>query len=193
MSSSPSTPSSSDSVQNSRLRRAARTAAALARRLRTAVAILACSAAGAGLLIWVLLWWPPVPQPLSLLGAGATMALLLSPAVVLALFVQGLHDLLALPDRLAARTTETVNQSADAVEAATQDASGGVLGRLWTIVRQIWALRTVLSENRALLLRYGALLRFLTPGFLLLVVLAAGLSLLLVPIAVVAGLGALLW
>ena len=124
---------------------------------------------------------------------GTTLLVLLAPAAVLGLFVQGLHDLLTLPDRLSERTAETVDQSAKAMRTATTDAPDGILGRLWTLVRQIWALRTVLSENRALLLRYGALLRFVTPGFLLLVVLAAGLSPLLVPVAAGAGLIVLLW
>lgn len=178
---------------NRRLVRVARTAAALAHRLQKATAVLAGSAAGAGLLIWALIWWPPALHPSSLVGAGATLGLLLAPAAVLGVFVQGLSDLLALPDRLSTRAAETADQSTDAVRAAKENMSGGFLGRLWSIVRQIWALRTVLSENRALLLRYGALLRFLTPGFLLLVVLAAGLSLLLVPVAVVAGVSTVLW
>lgn len=182
----------SDATPDNRLVRAVRTAVALARRLQTAVVVLAGTAAGVGLLLWGLLWWPPALRPLPLLGAGATLGLLLAPAVVLGLFVQGLYDLLTLPDRLSTRTTETVAQSAEAVRATTTDASKSVFGRLWAFVRQIWALRTVLSENRALLVRYGAILRFLTPGFLLLVVLAAGFSLLLVPVGIIAGLVALL-
>jgi hypothetical protein len=180
-------------ASDSRLLPTARTVAGLARRLRTGIAVLAGTAAGAGLLLWSLLWWPPALRLLPLVGAGATLGLLLAPAVVLGLFVQGLHDLLALPDRLSERTAETVDQSAEAVRATTTDAPDGILGRLWGLVRQIWALRTVLSENRALLVRCGALLRFVTPGFLLLVVLAAGLSLLLVPGATVAVLLAWLW
>jgi hypothetical protein len=48
----------------------------------------------------------------------------------------------------------------------------GLLGRLWRIVKHVWALRGVLLENRALLVRTGALVRFVNPGFLLLVVAA---------------------
>jgi hypothetical protein len=192
----PETPPSSsnvDSAADDRLVRAARTGAALARHLRTGVTILAGAAAVAGLLLWGLLWWPSALRPQSLLGAGATLLVFLTPAAVLGLFVQGLHDLLALPDRLSTRATKTADQSIEAVRATTTDAPDGLLDRLWALVRQLWALRTILSENRALLLRYGALLRFLTPGFLLLVLLAAGVSLLLVPVAVVAGLVAFLW
>ncbi len=183
----------SDTAPDGRLARTARIGATLARRLRTGVAVLAGAAGGAGLVLWALLWWPPALHALPLVGAGVTLLLLLAPAVVLGLLVQGLHDLIALPDRLSERTAETVDQSAEAVRATTTDAPDSLLGRLWALVRQIWALRTVLSENRALLLRYGAILRFLTPGFLLLAVLAAGLSLLLVPGAVLAALVALLW
>lgn len=157
------------------------------------VAVLAGLSAAAGLLLWTLLWWPPSLRLGPLLGAAITLALFLGPALVLGLFYQGLSDLLALPDRLADRTTRTVEQSGEAARSVTGTEASGPLGRLWSIVKQIWSLRSVLLENRALFLRYGALLRFVTPGFLLLVVLAAGLSLLLVPLAVIVGLAALLW
>jgi hypothetical protein len=75
----------------------------------------------------------------------------------------------------------------------TTDPRTGLLGRLWGVLKQIWALRSVLQENRALLVRYGALIRFVNPGFLLLVVLSAALTLLLVPVAALAGLVAVLW
>ena len=95
----------------------------------------------------------------------------MGPAVVLALFSQGLHDLLVLPDRLSDQTTRTVEQSTDTLRSVTTETPSGLLGRLWGIVKHIWALRGVLLENRALLApRYGALLRLATPGFLLLVV-----------------------
>jgi hypothetical protein len=122
-----------------------------------------------------------------------TLGFLVGPAAVLALFYQGLRDLRALPERLAERAARTAEQSAEAVKAAAGGTADGLLGRLWGLVRQIWALRTVLTENRALLVRYGALLRFVTPGFLLLVALAAGASLVLVPVAALAGGVALLW
>lgn len=178
---------------DNRLAQAARTLASLARRLTKGVALLTVMSAGAGLFLWGLLWWPVPPHLPSLLGAVATLLLLLAPALVLGLFYQGLRDLQALPERLSTRATRTAEQSAAAVRATTTNAADGVLGRLWGIVRQIWTLRTVLTENRALLLRYGALLRFVTPGFLLLVVLAAGAGLLLVPLATGAGLIALIW
>jgi hypothetical protein len=185
--------SSDDDATSHGLVRAARSAASLARRLTTGVVVLTGASAGAALLLWGVLWWPLSTAPLALLGAGTTLLLLLAPAAVLGLFYQGLSDLQALPDRLSDRTARTAEQSAAAVRAATTDAPDGLLARLWGVVKQIWALRTVLTENRALLLRYGALLRFVTPGFLLLVALAAGISLLLVPGALLAGLVALLW
>jgi hypothetical protein len=64
---------------------------------------------------------------------------------------------------------------------------------VWGLLRRVWALRTVLLENRALLVRYGALLRFVTPGFVLLVAGATAVSFLLVPVAAGAGLVVLLW
>lgn len=186
-------PDRSADASDSRLVRAARRVAAMARRLTTGVAVLTGTSAGAGLLLWGVLWWPLTWNFGPLLGAGVTLVFLVGPAAVLALFYQGLRDLQALPERLAERAARTAEQSADAVRSATTDAPQSWIGRLWGIVRQIWTLRTVLTENRALLLRYGALLRFVTPGFLLLVVLAAGTSLLLVPVAAGAGLVAMLW
>ncbi len=178
---------------NGRLKRAARTAADLARRLTTAVGVLASTSAGAGLLLWGVLWWPLSSRPAVLIGAAATLAMLLLPAALLALFYQGLRDLQALPERLSERTSRTAEQSTAAARAATSDGPSGLLGRLWHVIKQIWTLRSVLSENRALLLRYGTLLRFVTPGFLLLVLLAAGMSLLLVPVALFVSVLALLW
>lgn len=192
--SSDSTSSSGDAPSsNGRFVRTARTAADLARRLTTAVGVLASTSASAGLLLWGVLWWPLSARPIALIAAAATLALLLLPAALLALFYQGLRDLQALPERLSERTSRTAEQSAAAARAATIDAPSGLLGRLWHVIKQIWTLRSVLSENRALLLRYGALLRFVTPGFLLLVLLAASMSLLLVPVAVLAGFLLLLW
>ena len=164
----------------------ARAAAALAERLTTGVAALAGLSAGAGLLLWGILWWPPSGHLSSLLGAAVTLALLVGPAAVLALFYQGLRDLLALPDRLSDRTSRTVEQSTDTLQAVTTETPSGFLGRLWGVVTHIWALRGVLTENRALLVRYGALLRFVTPGFLLLVVGATAATGLLVPGALLA-------
>jgi hypothetical protein len=155
--------------------------------------VLTGTSAAAGLWLWALFWWPLSWNVGSLLGAAVTLVVLVGPAAVLALFYQGLRDLQALPERLAERAARTAEQSAEAVRSATTDAPRSWMGRLWGLVRQIWALRMVLTENRALLLRYGALLRFVTPGFLLLVVGAAGISLLLVPAAAMAGLVALLW
>jgi len=181
------------SSSDHRLLKATRTLASLARRLTRGVAVLAGTSAGAGVLLWALFWWPVPPQFSSLLGAGVTLLLLLAPAAVLGLFYQGLRDLQALPDRLSSRATRTAEQSAEAVRTTVGSEATGILGRGWHLVQQIWTLRTVLKENRALLLRYGTLLRFVTPGFLLLVVLAAGASLLLVPAVAVVGLVVLLW
>ncbi|WP_103020328.1 hypothetical protein [Salinibacter altiplanensis] len=172
---------SPDSNEEGRLVQTARAAAALAEQLTTGVAVLAGLSAGAALLLWGVLWWPLSSHVLSLLGAAVTFALLLGPTAVLALFYQGLRDLLALPTRLSDRTTRTVEQSTDAFRSVTTETPSGLLGRLWDVVTHIWALRGVLLENRALLVRYGVLLRFVNPGFLLLVVGAIGATGLLVP------------
>jgi len=192
MSDSSRSPSPADG-SNSRLVQAAQRIASIARRLMRSVAALTGGSAAAGLLLWALLWWPLSGNLFSLLGAAVTLVFLIGPAAVLALFYQGLRDLQALPERLAERAARTAEQSAEAVRTTTTDAPNSWVGRLWGLVRQIWALRTVLTENRALLVRYGALIRFVTPGFLLLVVGAAGVSLLLVPVAVVASLAVLVW
>lgn len=176
-----------------RLTRAVRTAASLARRLATGVAVLGGLSAGAGGVLWALLWWPPALRPLSLIGAVLTLVMLLSPAGVLGLFWIGLHDLLALPDRLAERTERTMEQSAAAAQSVMTNEALSLPGRTWQVLKQIWALRSVLLENRALLVRYGALVRFVHPAFLLLVVAAAGATLVLLPLAVGGGLLAYLW
>jgi hypothetical protein len=175
-----------------RLARIAESLSTLARRISGGVAVLAVSSAGAGLLLWGLLWWPVPFHLLPLLGAAATLGGLLAPAAVLGLFYQGLRDLWALPARLSEHTSRTITQSGQTVESVAGASSSG-LGRLWSLLKQIWSLRRVLLDHRALLVRYGALFRFLTPGFLLLVVLAAGASLLLVPAAALAGLLAVLF
>jgi len=187
----PDSSASSDSADG-RIARAARTLSTLARRISKGVAVLAIGSAGAGLLLWALLWWPLPLRLFSVLAAAATFALLLAPAAVLGLFYQGLRDLWALPSRLSEHTSRTISQSGETV-ASVAGASASGLGRLWHIVTQIWALRRVLLDHRALLVRYGALIRFLTPGFLLLVVFATGLSLLLIPVAAISGLLAVLF
>lgn len=177
-------PSSYKTSEESRLVQAARAAAALATRLTTGVGVLAGVSAGTGLFLWGVLWWPLSGHLASLLGSAATLVLVLGPSAVLTLFYLGLRDLLVLPNRLSNRTARTAEQSTDAVRSVTSPPSSpGLLGRLWEVVKQIWALRSVLLENRTLLVRYGALIRFVNPGFLLLVVGATVATALLVPSA----------
>lgn len=167
--------------------------AALARRLETGVGVLTALSAGAGLLLWGVLWWPPGAGGASVLGAGLTLLLLLAPAAVLGLFWVGLRDLRALPSRLAEHARRTVDETATAARSVAAADERGLRARAWRLVKQIWALRTLLQDHRALLLRSGALLRFVHPGFLLLVVAAAAGSLLLIPLSAAAGLIAVLW
>lgn len=161
------------------------TAATLARHLTSAVRWLALSAALAGGVLWMLLWWPMPLRGGALVGAGLTLGLLLAPAAVLGLFYAGLRDLAALPDRLSTHTAQTVEASTRTYHAAT-DSSDAWWGWLRRLLKRIWSLRSLLSDHRALLVRYGAMLRLVTPGFLLLVVLAAGAAVLLVPAALLA-------
>lgn len=161
------------------------TAATLARHLTSAVRGLALSATLAGGVLWMLLWWPVPLRSGALVGAGLTLGLLLAPAAVLGLFYAGLRDLVALPDRLSTHAAQTVEASAETYQAAT-DPSDAWWGWLRRLLKRIWSLRSLLADHRALLVRYGAVLRLLTPGFLLLVGLAAGAAVLLVPAALLA-------
>lgn len=178
---------------DSRLASVLRTTATLARRLMKGIALLTGGSAGAGTALWVLLRWPPQPHLLWLASATVLFVVLLAPATILGLFYVGLRDLQALPNQLSEQTRRTLERSTDAARMLGTDSSTGLLGRLWGVMRQIWALRSVLLENRVLLLRYGALIRFVNPGFLLLVVLSTIASLLLIPAAAGTGLVLLFW
>lgn len=177
--------SPSEEPSETRTGRVVRTAATLARHLTRAVGVLALTSTLAGAVLWGLLWWPVPLRAGSLVGAALTLIVLLAPAAVLGLFYAGLQDLVALPDRLSTRASQTVETSTAAYHAAT-DSSNSWWGRLRGLVGRLWSLRSFLTEHRALLVRYGAMLRLVTPGFLLLVVAAAGAALLLVPGAVLA-------
>lgn len=184
---------SSASDDRSRLASVVRSIATLAQRLIKAVAVLAATSGGAGVLLWGLLWWPLGDGLLLLFGAATSLVVLLAPGVILGLFYQGLRELRALPDRMAERTDRTLSESAEAARSVRAEAADTWSGRLWGILKRVWALRAVLLENRALLVRYGALLRFVTPGFVLLVVGATAVSFLLIPVSLGAGLVVLLW
>lgn len=183
--------SPSESEDEGQVVRLARTAALLARRITSAVGGLTVASALSGSVLWGLLWWP-VPLELSpLVGAALTLLVLLGPAVVLGLFYLGLHDLLSLPERVSDHASRTAQASTEAYRAAIAEAEGR-FGWLRRLLLRIWSLRSLLLEHRALLLRYGAMLRMLTPAFLLLVLLAGAVSLLLLPLTVLAVLVAVL-
>lgn len=183
-----SSPPPPDAPSDNAINRAVRSVSLLARRLTTGVAVLAVASAGAGGFLWILLWWPLSVRLLPLLGTSISFVVLLAPATVLGLFYQGLRDLLALPDRISERTSRTLSQTTASAQTVATRTTSGALGRLWGLLTEMWALRRTLLENKALLVRYGALIRFVNPGFLLLVVLSAGTTLLLIPIACGAGL-----
>jgi hypothetical protein len=185
--------SDSTDAPDGRLAATTRTLARLADRLTRGVALLTALSGAAGVGLWGVLWWPPGAGGAYVLGAGLTLLLLLAPAAVLGLFWVGLRDLRALPSRLAEHSRRTVDETATAARRVGAADERGLGARAWRLVTQIWALRTLLQDHRALLLRYGALLRFVNPGFLLLVVAAAAGSLLLIPLSAIAGLVAVLW
>lgn len=164
-------------------------AATLAQHLIRAVGLLALAATLAGGTLWTVAWWPVPLRPGPLVAASLTLIVLLAPAAVLGLFYAGLQDLIALPDRLSVHTSRTVEASTGTYHAAT-DSSASWWDRLRRLLKRVWSLRSLLAEHRALLVRYGAVLRLVTPGFLLLVVVATGAALLLVPGSVLVLLGA---
>jgi hypothetical protein len=170
-----------DGRDETRVDRMLKTAVTLAQQLTQGVGILARTAALAGGALWLIAWWPPSVRSGTLLGAGLTLLLLLAPAAVLGLFYAGLRDLAALPDRLSNRVSKTTEASVESYRAAT-DTSNSWWGWGRRLLGQIWALRSLFAEHRTFLVRYGAMLRLLTPGFLLLVVGAAGATFLLVPV-----------
>jgi len=182
--STPSAPSDppNDAPQDTRTGRIFGTAASLARHLMRATGWLMLTAALAGSTLWLVVWWPLSLRSGTLVGAGLTLLLLLAPAAVLGLFYTGLRDLAALPDRLSTGVSETMDASVESYRAAT-DASDSWWGWGRRLLRRIWALRSLLADHRALLVRYGMMLRLVTPGFLLLVVLAVGATVILVPAA----------
>jgi hypothetical protein len=118
-------------------------------------------------------------------GPVLTLALLLAPAAVLGLLYAGLRDLAALPDRFSTGVSQTMDASVASYRAAT-DASDSWWGWGRRIFSRLWALRSLLADHRALLVRYGMMLRVVTPGFLLLVVGAALATGVLVPGAALA-------
>lgn len=161
------------------------TGATLARHLIRGVGGLALVAALAGGALWVMLWTPVALRPGSLIGAGLGLVVLLAPAAVLGLFYAGLRDLAALPDRLSTRVSTTMDASVESYRATT-DPSDSWWGWGRRLLGRIWALRSLFTEHRALLVRYGMMLRLLTPGFLLLVVGAALATVVLVAGAILA-------
>jgi hypothetical protein len=161
------------------------TAAALAEPLVRAAGGGAVVAALAGGTLWTVLWLPMSFRLGSFVGAGLTLIVLLIPAAVLGLFYAGLRDLAALPDRLSTHVSQTVDASVASYRVVT-DPSGSWWGWGRRLLGRIWSLRSLLTEHRALLVRYGAMLRLVTPGFLLLVVGAVLATAVLVPGALLA-------
>lgn len=157
----------------------------LAQHLLRSVKLLTGTAALAGATLWWALWGLSPFQTGAVAGPVLTLALLLAPAVVLGLFYTGLRDLAALPDRLSTGVSQTLDASVASYRAAT-DAPDSWWGWGRRIFSRLWALRSLLADHRALLVRYGMMLRVVTPGFLLLVVGATLATGVLVPGAALA-------
>jgi hypothetical protein len=133
---------------------------------------------------WVLFGGWPAHGLAQLLAVGLA-GLLLLPAGVLALFYQGLRDLIALPERL--RNQVDVDKDAAAQAARTIRPGPENGNRLWRFVRGVWTLRTAVMDSKGLLLRYGAMIRFITPWSFLAVLAATGATFVLTAVAVVGG------
>ena len=139
----------------------------------------------AGLGTWWTLFggWPA--YGLAQLLAVGLGGLLLLPAAVLALFYQGLRDLMALPERLRGQLDLDKDAASQAARAVRPSPKKG--NRLWRFVKGLWALRTAVMESKGLLLRYGAMIRFINPWSLLAVLAATGATFVLSAVAVVGG------
>lgn len=178
-------PDSSTSLSDADASTKIATLARLASWLVRGVGAFAVASLLTGLGTWWALFgaWPAhgLAQVLALGLAG----LLLLPAGVLALFYQGLRDLMKLPDRLRSQLDvdkDAATQAARAVRPGPEQGS-----RLRRFVKGLWALRTAVMDSKGLLLRYGAMIRFITPWSLLAVLAATGATFLLGAVAVVGG------
>ena len=136
---------------------------------------------------WVLFGGWPTYAVLQFLAFVFGIALLL-PAAILALFYQGLRDLVALPKR--------IRDQLDADKEAAKQASSAVLpdgkkqrkrGRLWRFVKGLWALRKAITDSKGLLIRYGAMIRFVNPWSIVVVLIATGVTFLMGALVVVGG------
>lgn len=185
-------------------------ASRLAQSVQRAATIYTAVVGVAGAACWSLLWDGAIslllPGSAFSVWAVAGLVLLLAPAGVLGLFVAGLHELVALPDRVRAQmqrgaaasqsaytaTRESIRPAEDDAAPDIRSSRRGVWRIAGRLVRVGWRLWTFVQESRGLLLHYGALLRLLTPGFLLLVAAAALVGSLLVLLAGVGSLVALI-
>ena len=134
--------------------------------LAAATRRIAAVSGGAGLVVWSVLFDGGTSGSHS--GAITGLVAFLFPAAILSLFYLGLRDLLALPGRLSSRTDEAMGRLAEATGSVAEEQDRYVAGRLWQFGKQVWALRSAVSQYRGAILRSTLALRVLTPGFLLL-------------------------
>ena len=177
--------------------RLVRLAHALERKARLLVGIvrwMTIGSAGVAVWLWAVVFMPATLEAWRVVLAGGALIVLLGPAAILGVFYWGLYDMMKLPERLADQVSQSLQgKTRNGGKGSTGRVTVGILGRLQALLRQIWQLRTLLVEGRALLIRYGAMVRLVTPFFVLLVIGAIVVSLLMVPVALLATLLVLLW
>lgn len=158
--------SDSERAPSGRSHHAQHGVAALASALARATLRIAKVSAGAGLVVWGVLFDGGTSGPLS--AVLTSLAAFLFPAAILGLLYLGLRDLIGLPGRLFSRRDNATEWLAETTSLAAEERDLSAAGRLWQIVKQVWALRSVLSQYRGAIFRSTLALRVLNPGFLLL-------------------------
>ncbi|MFO8233717.1 MAG: hypothetical protein R6U20_13790 [Longimonas sp.] len=178
-------PDSNTSLSNADASTKVATLARLASWLVRGVGAFTIASLLAGLGTWWALFggWPA--HGLAQLLAIGLAGLLLLPAGVLALFYQGLRDLMALPERLRDQLDVDKDAASKAARAVRPGPKQG--SRLRRFVKGLWAMRTAVMDSKGLLLRYGAMIRFITPWSLLAVLAATAATFVLSAVAVVGG------
>ena len=176
----------------SRLMRLARMLEQKARLLAGIVRWVALGAAAVAVWLWAVVVMLAAPEGWGGVLVGALLVVLLGPAAILGVFYWGLYDLMKLPERLALQV-ERGRTQATSRPADVPSASRGISGRFYGFLQRLWRLRSMLLESRALLIRYGAMVRLVTPFFVLLVVGAVVVSGLMIPVAAIATLVLLLF
>lgn len=166
-----------------RLRPVVQIAEAIAGKVR----VQALLAAGAGLWLWGLIFYPFDGFGRVWIIAAATVVLvfLLMPAGVLGLFWLGLRELIGVPDKLLDVADESQARAGTLVETVSDKTERRKLRRLWRFFRTVLDLRGLLLESKGLLLQFAVIARVANPVFIGVLFVAFVVSLLLIVIAAV--------